>query len=102
MGIWGAENSDFDEGCMVFTHFRVPNGVSLGRMSKGGLPRIVPAGASRAKLLSRFGSKLEASDAIWLHGWTLCQPCGLRCDAIWARSGADSYTHLTQPTKRIV
>ena len=27
---WESQNSDFEESCIVLTHFRVPNGVSFG------------------------------------------------------------------------
>ena len=33
---WESQNSDFEESCIVLRHFRVANGVSNGRGSKGG------------------------------------------------------------------
>ena len=45
--IWEGQNSDFEESCIVLTHFRVPNGSRF----KGGETTLLLPRASRAKAI---------------------------------------------------
>ena len=53
--IWEGQNSDFGDSCMVLTHFRVPNGVSLGGGSKLGKLSGWPTGSRARRLFSYIG-----------------------------------------------
>ena len=52
---WEGQNSDFEESCIVLTHFRVPNEADLVRMSEEGKPTGRPTGPRARRLFSYIG-----------------------------------------------
>ena len=52
---WESQNSDFEESCIVLTHFKVPNGVSFGGGSKVGKPSGGCIGPRARRLFSYIG-----------------------------------------------
>ena len=75
---WESQNSDFEESCIVLTHFRVPNGVSFGGGSKVGKRSGWPTGPRARRLFSYIG--------VLARGWaayvSYVAPLGVAMSAI--------------------
>ena len=57
---WEGQNSDFEESCIVLTHFRVPNGVFLEVVQSVENLQAGPQGLARESYLAILASWLEA------------------------------------------